>query len=487
MDKFMACLHPKVREKVDFEIPENYNGAVAIARAKSRKIKQGMMGYEQSSSSQGEEDQTSKERAEEELGSCLAIVIIAAKVTTHRIAHIHQGKEEVCIHSSEEEEDKGNSTGKESSSLTIPYLLPLEWSTSASTRLPRDKTRVHTVGNLALRVGSPAVVLPRVDALIEKKMQDVKVKVMGVECLIDFFVMKAGDNAYPIILGRPSLLAMGAKQDWEKGVLTLFDKENDRQVMLDLRTRESFSHPMAKDEGDDSTTSYEYETESTYDEGYTDTEEGKSDGDLLHVDANLFGVTIDNYIPKEGMQAQVFPLDAQEVRDMLGEDLTKQEKEGYVKLCASYPNLFATEYKDLRGAKEVEHRIILKEGHKPKAQKLRRLGHERYSIMDGFFGYFQIVITLEDQLKTTSISPWGCFPYRRMPFGLNGIEADPEKVKALVLMEPPKSATGGLSKKPEAGSLYKIHKAHSEGRCSFGYQTTLRAMTGGSKIKKLTS
>ncbi|MCO5610181.1 hypothetical protein L7F22_064417 [Adiantum nelumboides] len=177
---------------------------------------------------------------------------------------------------------------------------------------------------------------------------------------------------------------------------------------------------------------------------------------------------------------------------MLGEDLTKQEKEGYMDLCVSYPKLSAMEYKDLRGAKDVEHRILLKEGFKPKAQILRRLGeiqqevlwqeltkllevgivypvqesewvshvvitpkqngkwrvcvdynplnaatqqnhyplpfqdeilnkvadHERYSIMDGFSGYFQIAIALEDQLKTTFITPWGCFAYCRMPFGL---------------------------------------------------------------------
>ncbi|KAI5067702.1 hypothetical protein GOP47_0018230 [Adiantum capillus-veneris] len=58
MDKFMSCLHPKVREKVDFESPKNYNGVVPISQAKSRKIKkkieQGMMGYEQQPSPQGE-------------------------------------------------------------------------------------------------------------------------------------------------------------------------------------------------------------------------------------------------------------------------------------------------------------------------------------------------------------------------------------------------------------------------------------------------
>ena len=141
--------------------------------------------------------------------------------------------------------------------------------------------------------------------------------------------------------------------------------------------------------------------------------------------------------------------------------------------------------------------------------------------MDGFSGYFHIPIAEEDQLKTTFITPWGCYAYKRMPFGLmnayatfqrwmnkvfapylgkfirvfmddigcfssreehlsklvelcfkrldeeggqlnpkkcklaqarvlllghvisqNGIEADPEKVKALLLMDPPSSVQG---------------------------------------------
>ena len=45
-------------------------------------------------------------------------------------------------------------------------------------------------------------------------------------------------------------------------------------------------------------------------------------------------------------------------------------------------------------------------------------GHERYSICDGFCGYFQIEIAPEDQKLTSFITPWGVFCYTRMPFGL---------------------------------------------------------------------
>ncbi|RZB65128.1 Vacuolar-processing enzyme [Glycine soja] len=52
-------------------------------------------------------------------------------------------------------------------------------------------------------------------------------------------------------------------------------------------------------------------------------------------------------------------------------------------------------------------------------QMLERLaGKSHYCFLDGFSGYLQIHIALEDQEKTTFTYPFGTFAYRRMPFGL---------------------------------------------------------------------
>ncbi|GKB49977.1 reverse transcriptase domain-containing protein, partial [Tanacetum coccineum] len=52
-------------------------------------------------------------------------------------------------------------------------------------------------------------------------------------------------------------------------------------------------------------------------------------------------------------------------------------------------------------------------------QILERLAsHDYYCFLDGFSGYFQIPIALEDQEKTTFTCLYGTFAYRRMPFGL---------------------------------------------------------------------
>ena len=41
-----------------------------------------------------------------------------------------------------------------------------------------------------------------------------------------------------------------------------------------------------------------------------------------------------------------------------------------------------------------------------------------FYFLDGYSGYNQIHITLEDQDKTTFTCPWGTFAYRVLPFGL---------------------------------------------------------------------
>nr|GEV13436.1 DNA-directed DNA polymerase [Tanacetum cinerariifolium] len=52
-------------------------------------------------------------------------------------------------------------------------------------------------------------------------------------------------------------------------------------------------------------------------------------------------------------------------------------------------------------------------------QMLERLvGNEFYCFLDGFSGYFQILINPPDQEKTTFTCPYGTFAYRRMPFSL---------------------------------------------------------------------
>ena len=53
------------------------------------------------------------------------------------------------------------------------------------------------------------------------------------------------------------------------------------------------------------------------------------------------------------------------------------------------------------------------------AQMLDKLaGHPYFCFLNGYFGYNQIVIALEDQEKTTFSCPYGTFSCRMMPFRL---------------------------------------------------------------------
>ena len=45
-------------------------------------------------------------------------------------------------------------------------------------------------------------------------------------------------------------------------------------------------------------------------------------------------------------------------------------------------------------------------------------GFELFLLLDGFFGYNQVLVAEEDRLKTTLGTKWGTFAYKRIPFGL---------------------------------------------------------------------
>ena len=52
-------------------------------------------------------------------------------------------------------------------------------------------------------------------------INDVKIKVCGIKVAIDVYVMPSKGEGYPVILGRPWLIAMQVDQDWETRLLVL--------------------------------------------------------------------------------------------------------------------------------------------------------------------------------------------------------------------------------------------------------------------------
>uniref|UniRef100_A0A2N9H4H0 Uncharacterized protein n=1 Tax=Fagus sylvatica TaxID=28930 RepID=A0A2N9H4H0_FAGSY len=109
-------------------------------------------------------------------------------------------------------------------------------------------------------------------------------------------------------------------------------------------------------------------------------------------------------------------------------------------------------------------------------------GHKLLSFMDAFSGYNQIQMAEEDQEKTAFITSRGLFCYKVMPFGLKnagatyqsvsseslpvsflgfmvsqrGIEANPDKIKAILEMSPPKTVKEVQSLTGKAAALNRF-------------------------------
>ena len=310
----------------------------------------------------------------------------------------------------------------------------------------------------------------------------VKITVCGIKVAVDMYVIPAKGEGYPIILGRPWLIAMNARQDWEKGTLVLRPpgKKSGEAILYNMRKGKQECLEVETSEEELSTS----DSSSASDSASQSSSEYDSSLDVC-------GVILKEPSNDEGECSKV-GLKDEELDKMLAKDLSPEEKEEFKVMLRKHPSLFISDYCEISGVTAIEHQINLKTNQKPVAQKLRRLGkiqegallrevkkllqagfiypvedsewvspvvvtpkkngkwricvdykplnaatkrdhfplpfqdeilnevagHERYTVCDGYSGYFQISIATEHQKYTTFITPWGCFAYRVMPFGL---------------------------------------------------------------------
>ena len=88
-----------------------------------------------------------------------------------------------------------------------------------------------------------------------------------------------------------------------------------------------------------------------------------------------------------------------------------RKKIGEIRLCIDFRNLNRASLKYNYPFPKMEH--ILQ----------RVVGSKRISLLDSFSSYNQVLVLLEDQLKTAFTTPWGTFMYVKMPFGLMNVGA----------------------------------------------------------------
>lgn len=220
-------------------------------------------------------------------------------------------------------------------------------------------------------------------------VEDLEIEVFDVKAMVSFHVMPVGLGAYPIIFGRPWLRAVGAVQDWEKGVITLSNKKG-RKKRYDMESQKPIEDEKESEEEDS--------TESTTLEEVSDTSTESEDAAedaanvsylLLEEKASESIVGVNQVEREEGaegsyekieelMQPRMEPSLKQEIiESMLCIDLTCGEKEEYSVMLSQFPNLFITSYEEIRGFKGEDLHIELKDGAQPIRQKLRRMGAEQ--------------------------------------------------------------------------------------------------------------
>nr|GEU54572.1 DNA-directed DNA polymerase [Tanacetum cinerariifolium] len=113
---------------------------------------------------------------------------------------------------------------------------------------------------------------------------------------------------------------------------------------------------------------------------------------------------------------------------IIAKNIKVDEREALINVLKSHKRAISWKIDDIKGIdlRFCTHKILMEDDYKPVVQSQRRVnpkimtlaGNEFYCFLDGFSGYFQIPIDLQDQEKTTFTCPYGTFAYRRMPFGL---------------------------------------------------------------------
>lgn len=88
-----------------------------------------------------------------------------------------------------------------------------------------------------------------------------------------------------------------------------------------------------------------------------------------------------------------------------------RKKTGEIRLCIDFRNLNKVSLKDNYPLPKMDH--ILQ----------RVVGASKISLLDGYYGYNQILVHEDGCDKTAFTTPWGTFHYAKMPFGLKNAGA----------------------------------------------------------------
>ena len=96
------------------------------------------------------------------------------------------------------------------------------------------------------------------------------------------------------------------------------------------------------------------------------------------------------------------------------------KKDGKVRMCVDYKDLNRASPKDNFPLPHINTLVD------------NTAKNSRFSFMDGFSGYNQIRMALEDREKTAFVTMWGTFCYKVMPFGLKNARTTYQKAMVML-------------------------------------------------------
>nr|GEZ44310.1 reverse transcriptase domain-containing protein [Tanacetum cinerariifolium] len=302
------------------------------------------------------------------------------------------------------------------------------------------------------------MVLELADRTISKPTgvaENVFVKVGKFYFPADFIILDfVADPRVPLILGRPFLSTTHALIDVYEGEITL--RHDDQSLMLKCGDTPSISYNNLEslnkvDLIDATCEEYSQVVLGFTDDVSTEVSSPFYEPIVSNSSQNLKPFDASDFLLLEEADAFI-AIDDEPISSNI--DATYYDPEGDIlileallnndpKPLSNQEDFFPTLHKDL---KVIEPKTQSKEDEPPKVelkelpphleklneatrkdhfplpfmdQMLERLaGNEYYCFLDGFSGYFQILIDPKDQEKTTFTCPYGTFAYKRMPFFL---------------------------------------------------------------------
>ncbi|MCO5593768.1 hypothetical protein L7F22_047785 [Adiantum nelumboides] len=182
------------------------------------------------------------------------------------------------------------------------------------------------------------------------KGNDVSVKYVGVVTVcgiqfgVDMYVLPARGEGYPIILGRPWLIAMNARQDWESRTLLLKPPRKEgtsiQTIVYNVKEGRKESSELETPEDEWSTEDSSSTTEVT--SSVNDSESEKSS--LLEA----MGVVLTRSTTQDGGSIKE-TLSDEKIEDMLSTDLSKEERKEFEVMLQKHSPLFILDYKQIKG------------------------------------------------------------------------------------------------------------------------------------------